>query len=195
MRMSIVLKILIPAVLLLALFVALLVMFFFEQPPANAQAGAIEARFGEQLAELQTLAEAFPVEECGQLHGYVPGLQHRLGIASTPEAHDTGKAHTQAAAWRTRVEKSLPLFDDSVILGGGWVFDCDGSSTVFEVKPYYDWRALSRTMVVPPTEWPMVSISYVGRQRVIYYQNQIEDDRGIVMRFHLIIDLEGLEED
>jgi hypothetical protein len=180
------LKILIPAMLLLFLMAAAVYVVVMGELPEDAQAAAVEARFGEQLSALRELTETAPLDPC-------------------PDGEERSQAEMVAgiralSAWKRQVKERAELFSDSAILGAELVMFCaDGSTKSVGIsavlgKEYEEPTVpLSRALYETPTSWPVVSLWYDQDRRLVRYEDRLREPPESARGFRLILDLEGLE--
>lgn len=171
------LKIAIPVVILLLLAVAALVKVMVEELPEYAQAPAIQKRFGEQIEILLDLARGNPSDGCVD--------------ESSPRS--VMKEIEIMNPWWSHAEAREAHFRDPAILGADVVYDCEGSTRSFGVKPYEEpTAAWSRSLVLPSQKWPAVSLWYAGEKRLIRYEDRLEGVGVTPRGIRLILDLDVL---
>jgi len=178
------LKVSIPLLVFVGLIVAAAIKVLLDELPDHAQAPAIQARFAEQINFLSGLAADLPFE-CDE--DRLPDLD---------PAERLERSIREVDAWQERIEEGQALFSDAAILGAHVILHCGEGTISSRVKGEDDLdQAWSRSMLASPEQWPSATLWYVGRQRVVRYEDQVPGPSGDVRELRLVLDLERLRDD
>jgi hypothetical protein len=167
------LKISIPIVVILGLVVAALIKVVLEKPPLHARVPAIQARFAEQIEALRELAASVPGDGCVM-------DESPLEVVRTLERLDD---------WWEQIDRREDLFDDPAILGAHILYYCDGGTSAFAVKPYDELvDAWSANEMLSREEWPRATLWFLGRKRVVRYEDRLQNESGDPTGFRIVLD-------
>lgn len=163
----------------LALVAAAVLKAVLEEPPEHARLPALQERFGEQIAALAEAARTFPLEACPD-----PG-----------SPRDLVRDIDRLGGWQKEAGSAWQVFDHPALLGAEIVFECGPASTLtFDVKRFDNPDgAWSGALLLPPDEYPAVTVWHDGRRTLIRYEDKLTPSPGTPRTIRLTFDPESLE--
>jgi hypothetical protein len=170
------LKIIVPLLLFIVLLVVTAAWMWSEELPEEVQLEAIQTHFAEQIAVLEELVGTLPLGACDARHP--PSPESAREITST------------LSSWQANFQARADLFADPAILGVKVFRTCHDSQMDHVLKAYQPALSFSRSMIMPPTTWPAVSLWFIGRQRAVKYEDRMDAGSGETKGFVLTMALE-----
>jgi hypothetical protein len=137
----------------------------------------VQERYRDEVETLELLAATIPIDPCDEM-----------------EPHDLMNQLDSIRAWQGRVSDASAAFADAAILEAAAVLSCGGETINFGVKNREsNVPSWTPTVYAPHTEWPSVSLWYIGLRQAVRYETQVTDPTGAVTTLRLMLDLESLE--